>query len=84
MEGTAQMEKITVSDTVKVVTLAATIIIGATTTTLAVRANTAAVEQLTASLKDQGKRIDDLERWRIQSDAYAQGVSDAMKDKVAN
>jgi len=61
----------TVSDTVKVVTLAGTIIIGATTTTLAVRSLTVAVERLTTSLKEQDGRIDDLERWKIEQDAYA-------------
>ena len=76
------MQKPTISDTVKVATLMATIIIGATTTTLAVRANTAAVEELTRSLKDQGKRIDDLERWRIDSEAYARAVRDMNEEKA--
>jgi hypothetical protein len=62
----------TVSDTVKVVTLSATIIIGATTTTVAVRSLTVAVERLTTSLKEQDGRIDELERWKIAQEAYAQ------------
>lgn len=65
-----------ISDTVKVGTVVVAIIAGAVSTTWAVKANTEAVTQLTVSLRDQGRRIDDLERWRIQSDAYAQAVKD--------
>ena len=73
--------KPTISDTVKVATLVGTIIIGATTTTLAVRANTAAVEQLTASLKEMSVRVDRLERWQISSEAYARAVKDLKQEK---
>lgn len=73
-----------ISDTVKVASVVVTIIVGATTTTWAVRANTAAVEQLTASLIDQGKRIDGLERREIQREAYAQAMRDIQNQEHDN
>jgi len=72
-----------ISDTVKVGSVIITLIAGATTTTLAVRANTEAVNELTSSVQDLGKRIDSLERWKIESDAYARAVKDIKHEQEA-
>jgi outer membrane murein-binding lipoprotein Lpp len=69
-----------ISDTVKVGTVVVAIIAGAVSTTWAVKANTVAVNQLTASLKEISGKVDSLERWKISSEAYAQGVKDAHND----
>jgi len=72
-----------ISDTVKVGTVVVAIIAGAVSTTLAVKANTEAVNQLTVSLKEISGKVDGLERWKIASEAYAQGVKDAAADAAA-
>ncbi len=69
-----------ISDTVKVGTVVVAIIAGAVSTTWAVRANTDAVNQLTISLKEISNRVDSLERWKIASEAYTQGVRAAQSD----
>ena len=69
-----------ISDTVKVGTVVVAIVAGAVSTTWAVRANTDAVNQLTISLKEISGRVDSLERWKIASEAYAQGVNAAQAD----
>ena len=69
-----------ISDTVKVGTVVVAIIAGAVSTTWAVKANTVAVKQLTASLKEISGKVDSLERWKISSEAYAQGVRDSRAD----
>ena len=65
-----------ISDTVKVGTVVVAVIAGAVSTTWAVKANTDAVNQLTVSLKEISGKVDDLERWKIASEAYAQAVRD--------
>ena len=72
-----------VSDTVKVATVVVTIIIGATTTTWAVKANTEAVRELTVTLKEHGQRITALETRNIADDAYARAVKD-MREQEHN
>jgi outer membrane murein-binding lipoprotein Lpp len=69
-----------ISDTVKVGTVAVAIIAGAVSTTWAVKANTEAVNQLTVSLRELRSDVDSLERWKIASEAYAQGVRAAQAD----
>lgn len=69
-----------ISDTVKVGTIVVAIIAGAVSTTWAVKANTEAVNQLTLSLKEINGKVDNLERWKLASESYAQGVNDARKD----
>lgn len=65
-----------ISDTVKMGTVVVTIIVGATTTTWAVKANTEAVRELTVTLKEHGQRITALETRNIAADAYAQAIKD--------
>ena len=69
-----------ISDTVKVGTVVVAIIAGAVSTTWAVRANTDAINQLTSSLKEISGKVDSLERWKIASEAYTQGVKAAQAD----
>ena len=65
-----------ISDTVKVVTTLGTLVVEATVTTVAVQANTVAVKELTVSLRDQSKRIDGLEKWKIEQEAYDRAVKE--------
>ena len=70
------MPRPTIADVLKVGTITVAVIVGATTTTIAVKANTHAVNQLTESLRDQGNRITELEKWRIEETAYARAAKD--------
>lgn len=71
------MEKLReLHDAVKVGAVAVAVISGATATTMAVRANTAAVEALTSKLENHHGRISALEEWKIRREAYEQAVKD--------